>query len=198
MDHKKVVIHSRFPLVTEWLTYSLTKIGWKLEENRGSLDRACARVVEVADLSDVKTLEIQSRYGAPVVIFSRLPVTKLLGMLFEYEIAGVIHFASDENGLKEVMTAAERGEEYYDESILTFMLSNKYREIHERIASISHREMEIIEGIMDDLTNDEIAKKFDLSVRTVNAHKRNILQKMKERSLVGMVKTMLTYTLRFD
>jgi DNA-binding NarL/FixJ family response regulator len=198
MNQKKAIIHSRFPLVTEWLMNSLLKIGWEMEENRNSLDRSCVRIVEIADISDTKTLEIQVRYGAPVVIFSRLPVTKLLGLLFDYEISGVIHFASDNRSIKEVMDAASRYEEYYDETILTFILSNKYREIHERIAAISNREMEIIEGIMADLTNDEIAEKFDLSVRTVNAHKRNILQKMGERSLVGVVRTMLTYTLHFD
>ena len=78
-----------------------------------------------------------------------------------------------------------------------YLLSDKYREIHDRISSLSKREHEIIEGILTDLTNDEIAVKFDLSVRTVNAHKRNILQKMEERSLVGVIKTMLTYTLRY-
>lgn len=198
MNLKRVIIHSRFPLVIEWLTNSVQKLGWEIEENTNSQNRALVRIVEVVDLSDIKTLEIQLRYNTPVIIFSRLPVTKLLGLLFDYEISGVLHFASDENSIKEVLQAAAQSEEYYDETILTFMLSNKYREIHERISSISNREMEIIEGIMEDLTNDEIAQKFDLSVRTVNAHKRNILQKMNERSLVGVVKTMLTYTLRFD
>ena len=198
MNSKSAIIHSRFPLVTEWLENLVKKFGWELAENRNSLDKKCIRIVEIADVKDNKTLEVQLRYGAPVIIFSRLPVTKLLGLLFDYEIAGVIHFSSDENAIREVLQAASQGEEYYDETILTFMLSSKYREIHDRIASISHREMEIIEGIMADMTNDEIAEKFDLSVRTVNAHKRNILQKMNERSLVGVVKTMLTYTLRFD
>jgi FixJ family two-component response regulator len=96
------------------------------------------------------------------------------------------------------MESAERGEEYYDEIWLTYLLSDKYREIHERISSLSKREHEIIEGILQDLTNDEIAEKFDLSVRTVNAHKRNILQKLQERSLVGVIKTVLTYTLRYS
>ena len=198
MNSKRVIIHSRFPLMIEWLTNSVKKIGWEIEENENSRDTSLVRIVEIADKSDLKTLEIQLRYLTPIVIFSRLPVTKLLGLLFNYEIAGVIHFSSDQNSIKEVLDAAHVAEEYYDETILTFMLSSKYREIHERISSISHREMEIIEGIMDDLTNDEIAKKFDLSVRTVNAHKRNILQKMNERSLVGVVRTMLTYTLHFD
>ena len=133
----------------------------------------------------------------PIVVFSRLSESKLIGLLFDYEVNGLIRLSSDLDTIRESMDAAEKGEEYFDEVLITYLLSDKYRKIHERISSLSKREHEIIGGIMADLTNDEIADKFGLSVRTVNAHKRNILQKMQERSLVGVIKTMLTYTLRY-
>ncbi len=197
MDVKKAIVLCRYPLVSEWLTALLTGMDWAVSKNGSDKNQAIIRIIDISDIQDLDTLESQINTGAPVVIFSRLPETKLLAILFEYEIKGVIHFSSQLTAIQETLDTALNGEVYFDETILTFILSDKYREIHERVSSLSKRELEIIDGILEDLTNDEIAERFDLSVRTVNAHKRNILQKMNERSLVGVVKTILTYSLQF-
>jgi len=197
MDVKKAIVFSRYPLVSEWLSALLSSMGWQVNANDEDKNTDAIRIVDISDVLDLEMLEAQLETGAPVVVFSRLSETKLLGIIFDYEIKGVIHFSTQMNAIQETLEAAAIGEEYFDETILTFMLSAKYREIHDRVSSLSKRELEIIDGILEDLTNDEIAVRFDLSVRTVNAHKRNILQKMDERSLVGVVKTILTYSLRF-
>jgi DNA-binding NarL/FixJ family response regulator len=197
MDAKKAIVFSRYPLVSEWLSALLSGMGWQVTMGVEDKNTEVLRIVDISDGQDLVILEAQLETGAPVVVFSRLPETKLLGIIFDYEIKGVIHFSTQMNAVEETLEAAANGEEYFDETILTFMLSGKYREIHDRVRSLSKRELEIIDGILEDLTNDEIAERFDLSVRTVNAHKRNILQKMEERSLVGVVKTILTYSIRF-
>jgi DNA-binding NarL/FixJ family response regulator len=197
MDVKKALVLCRYPLVSEWLAALLSGMDWVVSQNPSDTSQTTVRIVDISDIQDLATLDVQINTGAPVVVFSRLPETKLLAILFEYEIKGVIHFSSQLSSIRETLDTAHQGEVYFDETILTFILSDKYREIHERVSSLSKRELEIIDGILEDLTNDEIAERFDLSVRTVNAHKRNILQKMNERSLVGVVKTILTYSLQF-
>lgn len=153
--------------------------------------------MQIAGPDDEARLMDVMESGQPVVAYSQLPVSKLLNILYTCEISGLIHAGMEVGGLKETMEAAARSEEYFDGTTIAYILSDKYREIHERVSSLSRRELEIVEGILEDLTNDEIAERFGLSVRTVNAHKRNILQKMRERSLVGVIKTVLTYSLRF-
>jgi len=197
MDVKKAIVFSRYPLVSDWLSTLLRSWEWQVAVNEHEKDATVVRIVDISDAKDLETLQDQLASSAPVVVFSHLAQTQLLSIIFDHEIKGVIHFSADIHTVRETLDAALRGEEYFDETILTFMLSGKYREIHDRISSLSKRELEIIDGILEDLTNDEIAERFDLSVRTVNAHKRNILQKMEERSLVGVVKTILTYSLRF-
>jgi len=193
---KRIVIYSRYPLVRDWLSHFLEALGWEISfaSDKTGRIKADVALLEVNGIEDEKIL---NQLTIPVVVFSRLPETKLLGLLFDFEVSGVIRFSSDLGAVKETMEAAAKGEEYFDEVMISYLLSDKFRQIHDRISSLSKREHEIIAGIMADLTNDEIADKFDLSVRTVNAHKRNILQKMQERSLVGVIKTMLTYTLRY-
>jgi len=196
MPKRSVIIYSKYPLVRNWASHFLESLDWEISfaSDRPTNFNADVALMEVNGIEDEKAL---TQMTIPVVVFSRLPETKLLGLLFDFEVSGVIRLSSDLNAVKETMEAAANGEEYFDEVMISYLLSDKFREIHDRISSLSKREHEIIAGIMADLTNDEIADKFDLSVRTVNAHKRNILQKMQERSLVGVIKTMLTYTLRY-
>ena len=50
----------------------------------------------------------------------------------------------------------------------------------------SPRELEVLRLVVDDHCNDEIASHLCLSVRTVESHRRNLLQKAGTRTLVGL------------
>lgn len=53
---------------------------------------------------------------------------------------------------------------------------------------LTQRETEILQLIMEGLSNPEIAKKLFLSVRTVETHKFNIMRKLNMKSTVELVK----------
>jgi len=56
-------------------------------------------------------------------------------------------------------------------------------EIERRVASLSEREREVYRLVTDGLQNREIAKQFGVSIRTVEAHRANLMEKLKvERS----------------
>jgi len=46
----------------------------------------------------------------------------------------------------------------------------------------------VLELIIDEYTNQEIAEKLFISVRTVDAHRRNLLEKTGSRNTAGLVK----------
>ena len=50
------------------------------------------------------------------------------------------------------------------------------------------RETEVLKLISDGYTNPEIAKKLFLSPRTIDAHRRNLLQKLQKKNTAGLVK----------
>lgn len=197
MAKSQVHILSGHSLASEWLSAELASLGWETQIKKSGVSRDAIAVIDISKQDDIGLVHEAEQRQVPIVIFSRLPEKNLLSVLFEFEISGFIHLSSDRKAIESTMTAADNGDEYFDEKILSLILSGKYQSTYERISSLSNRELEIIDGIMDDMTNDEIAKKFNLSVRTVNAHKRNILQKLEERSLVGVARAMLNYTLRY-
>lgn len=53
---------------------------------------------------------------------------------------------------------------------------------------LTRREIEIIQKIADDKSNLEIADELHLSVRTVETHRRNLMQKLKVNSVVALLK----------
>lgn len=73
--------------------------------------------------------------------------------------------------------------------ISSFM--EEYHVIREGEASLellTRREREVLRFIAEGLTNREAAEKMDISVRTVEAHRARIMEKLQINSVAGLVK----------
>jgi DNA-binding NarL/FixJ family response regulator len=97
---------------------------------------------------------------------------------------------------KEIIAAVKQvnaGETYYaqeaTQAIMDFMSKKKS---DDSLVAISPREKEVLRLIIDELSNQEIAEKLFISVRTVEAHKRNLLEKTGSKNLAGLVKYAIT------
>lgn len=53
---------------------------------------------------------------------------------------------------------------------------------------LSKREIEILRLITNELTNEEIGRQLDISKRTVDTHRQNLLYKLKVKNTVGLIK----------
>ncbi|MBD1921659.1 helix-turn-helix transcriptional regulator [Microcoleus sp. FACHB-831] len=60
-------------------------------------------------------------------------------------------------------------------------------------ATLSDRELQIIDLVSDGLTNDKIAQKLEISKRTVDNHISNILTKTKTNNRVELVRWALQW-----
>lgn len=54
--------------------------------------------------------------------------------------------------------------------------------------SLTERELEVLKHIAEELTNKEIAAKLFISPRTVETHRRNLINKLKVKNTAGLVK----------
>lgn len=52
---------------------------------------------------------------------------------------------------------------------------------------LSKREIEIVRLITQELSNEEIAHQLEISKRTVETHRKNILRKTEVKGVVGLV-----------
>ena len=108
---------------------------------------------------------------------------------------GFLGREADRNSLLEAIYTLRNGHDYYSTSI-THLLLNRYissmqsDEQHQRAetANLSSRQIEILKLWGESFTNQEIADRFFISVRTVESHKNHIMQKLNLKSTVDMIK----------
>ncbi|OFX27723.1 MAG: hypothetical protein A2033_02990 [Bacteroidetes bacterium GWA2_31_9] len=53
---------------------------------------------------------------------------------------------------------------------------------------LTKRELEIVKLIVKDKSNQEIADNLNISLRTVETHRRNIMQKLNVKTVVALVR----------
>jgi DNA-binding NarL/FixJ family response regulator len=86
---------------------------------------------------------------------------------------------------------------YFNESVLRAMHSGmaaKHQKSYNPNSPLTPRELEILQFICQELTTQEIADKLFLSVRTVDGHRNNLLEKTGARNTAGLV----IYAMRND
>ncbi|WP_425636590.1 response regulator [Algoriphagus yeomjeoni] len=105
-----------------------------------------------------------------------------------------------ENTSEELVNAVNRVLDdgiYYSDQIVgklrsNFQLQNKK---HVILQSLTEREQEVLQLIVQELTTQEIADKLFISRHTVESHKKNLFKKTDQNSLVGLVKFSIAHQL---
>lgn len=106
--------------------------------------------------------------------------------------SGYIMKSAGRNELKEAILTIMDGKHYFSDeatqSIMMDLVKGKGKSSSPDPIHITDRELEILELIVKEFTNQEIAEKLYISSRTVDAHRRNLLQKTGARNTAGLVK----------
>ncbi len=97
--------------------------------------------------------------------------------------------------LIEDIRVVRNGEEYYAESISNVILKSYIKKAKSgpddpggKEALLSKRELEVLRLFAEGHSNQEIADKLFISIRTVESHKNHIMQRLELKSSVDLVK----------
>lgn len=97
--------------------------------------------------------------------------------------------------LLEAIRTISEGEEYYSPNISRNLMKSYVSKIKNvnsadksKNYSLTLREKEILKLYVEGFSNQEVADKLNISIRTVETHKNNIMQKFDFKSTVEMVK----------
>ena len=66
-------------------------------------------------------------------------------------------------------------------------------ELQSRLSLLTPREQQVLELVVDGLLSKEIAKRLEISIKTVEVHRSNIMRKMKSDSLAQLVGSVARY-----
>lgn len=111
---------------------------------------------------------------------------------------GAKGFLAKDSGYNELIEAIytlRNGHDYYSQTITHLLLKKYISKIqndqagdNSNLKSLSARELEIVKLWGNSNTNQEIAEKLFISVRTVESHKNHIMQKLSLKTAVDLVK----------
>ena len=138
------------------------------------------------------------------IIHEKYPEQKVIILSIHNEEKFVIHLielgasaylfknAEPEDVEKAIRGVIEKGFYFGEDTLSTFhkRLNNKktHVSVHDNIPiTLSVREIEVLNLICQEQTANEIAEKLFISVRTVDGHRNNLLEKTGARNTAGLV-----------
>lgn len=151
------------------------------------------------------SMPVMNGIEATKAIIAKTPDVKILALTQHDENAYVAQILKA--GAVGYMLKNSRKEEF-EEAVETVLKGNKYisHEISDQMLNdlvskqmnpdpendeeihLTKREIEIIQKIADDMSNQEIADELNISLRTVETHRRNLMQKLKVKTVVALLK----------
>ncbi len=95
--------------------------------------------------------------------------------------------------LIEAIKAVHSGNTYLPKKLKDKLLNESFGvQTSYFIPKLTRRENEILTSIAEELTNNEIAEKLFISIKTVESHRKNLHQKFGVRNTAGLIKEAFT------
>ena len=137
------------------------------------------------------TRELFARYQGNIHILALTMVKQGLhirGML-EAGASGYILKNCDKLELFEAIKKVQQGNPYFSQEVSQEVMNEMTKSTHQvsRKGGLSKRELEVLQLIVHDLSNQEIADKLYISIRTVETHKQNLISKTGTNNVAGLV-----------
>ncbi|MFT4535493.1 MAG: DNA-binding NarL/FixJ family response regulator [Saprospiraceae bacterium] len=173
----------------------------------GAKDAAETIVNLANDLPDVILMDIslgeESGITLTKEILEAYPHIKILGLSMHKEDnyivnlleAGAKGYLLKDAGSDEMVLAIKKvyeGDTYYSSHVTNVLMKHitkgtKPSETGDQI-NLTNRETEILKLIAEEYSNPEIAQKLFISIRTVDTHRRNLLDKLQAKNTAGLVR----------
>ena len=137
-----------------------------------------------------------------VVILSMYSDTTLVQQLLRLGVKGYLLKRSISEELLLAVRAASKGEVYLSptisDSVMSILMAPPTDEAPASLASLlSPREREVLQLIAEGYTNNAIAKTLTISVKTVEKHRANLMNKLEVNDLPGLIRTAIKHGLIF-
>lgn len=126
-----------------------------------------------------------------VIVLSMMMQENVMAQMLKEDINGFLSKNASKNELKETLLSVIEKGHCFSEDMIRVMhqayLNKKYIKETKNYIKLSEREKQILELICQEKTANEIADDLNISPRTVEVHKQNLMEKTQTRNTVGLV-----------
>jgi DNA-binding NarL/FixJ family response regulator len=129
---------------------------------------------------------IQKKYPSiKVIALTNVDIPVQVKKMLQQGAMGYLLKDASPETIVEAIRTVHAGEQYIQASISKRLVSNM---ISPEKKQLTKREKEVLKLITEELTNQQIADQLFLSLRTVENHRNNLLQKLDVKNTAGLVK----------
>ncbi len=141
--------------------------------------------------SETVCKQVKKLYPATqIIILSDISETYHIRQMIRAGASGFLGKSADQEALVAAISTVFEGRQYFDQQLqqlaLQEMVMGKKRAHNDGL--LTKREEEILTLIADEFSNQEIADRLFISLRTVETHRLKIVQKLAVRNTAGLVK----------
>ncbi|HQO32207.1 MAG TPA: response regulator transcription factor [Chitinophagales bacterium] len=113
-----------------------------------------------------------------------------INKMLDVGISGYVLKNAGNQELIDAIRKVAQGKMYFSDDVTEEMVKNKHAkpEKKEDQPTLTDRELEILQLIVQELSNAEIADKLYISERTVETHRKNMIRKFNTKTIVGLIK----------
>lgn len=114
----------------------------------------------------------------------------LIANLLQQGINGFLLKDSEPAQLKEALKALLTKDVYFSDNVVEILrnIVIQYRNDEKEIPPLSPREIQVLNLIIKDFSNDEIGEELSISRRTVEKVRANVMKKVGARNIIGLIK----------
>jgi len=113
---------------------------------------------------------------------------EIISELIHIGVSGYLLKNSDKLELVEAIKRVMSGRYYFSAEVEEIIMLGVAEKKNTEVIVLTDREIEIVKLLGKEYTNDKIAAELHISYRTVETHRKNIMQKTKSHNLAGFLK----------
>lgn len=146
------------------------------------------------------TLQISKRFPKVKVLLLTMSEDKVnIRAAIKAGVHGYILKKTKKEEFEKALNAITNGRRYYSEDVIEVLVHTAEDDLNEAapntILHLTGREIEILQLITEEYSSQEIGNKLFISLTTVETHRRNLMQKLNAKNIVGLVKYAMTHGL---
>ncbi|MAO07191.1 MAG: DNA-binding response regulator [Alteromonas sp.] len=205
VDDHKMVIEGMKLLLQNHPEIDVTDTALSGEEGIEKLETVNPDVIlldiNLPGLNGIETCKkmIELQPNVKIIAISMHKESSLIKLMLSNGAKGYVLKNAGQDEVIEAITQVYQGKTYLDDTVNEIIVNTvtkaSKKSQQSPFPSLSRREKEILELILEEHTTQEIAEKLFISFGTVETHRRNMLIKTGARNTAGLVRIALEYEL---
>ena len=150
----------------------------------------CLLDINMPGMDGIETARLikEKKPGIKIIMLTTYSDREIISELVHIGVSGYLLKNSDKQELVEAVNKVMKGRHYFSEEVENIILQGLTEKKSAGVITLTERELEVMHLLAKEYTNDKIAGELYISYRTVETHRKNIMQKTKSHNLAGLLK----------